>query len=450
MSSKSLVSIDHFVVPTGVEVIPPSDSMLRAAIAGWAVLAVFFGGFGTWAATAPLHGAVVASAVVKVEGNRKSLQHLDGGIVKELRVKEGDKVAAATILVVLDDTQARAELDVLAQQLVVLRATEARLMAEMNRDAKLALPEDLKRNDSEPYVTSIWSGQVQQFDSRRAALEGQRRVIAEKIGQLQHQIVGSEAQAKAYHLQLNSVRSEAASIASLVEKGLIARPRILQLERLAAGLEGQIAEAMSSAGKSRQAIAEQQQLLAQLDNDRLAEVTKDLRDVQAKLLDVVPRLTNARAVLGRMDIRAPYSGEVVGLNVFSVGGVIGRGEKILEIVPEKELLLVEAQIAVEDISEVRPGMRAEVHLTSFKQRQVPIIHGDVLQISADRLVEQRTGAPYYVVSVRLDEGELAQLPNIQLYPGMPATLMIPTEERTALDYLLGPLVQSFNQSFRQR
>jgi len=448
--SRALVPANDFSFAGVLQSIPPNDSIRRIAKVGWALLALFFGGFGTWAATAPLHGAVVASAVVKVEGNRKSLQHLDGGIVKELRVKEGDKVAAGAVLFVLDDTQARAELEVLAQQHVVLRATEARLITEMNHEPTLKLPEDLKTGGDEPYVAGVWKGQVRQFESRASALEGQRKVLREKIAQLEHQIVGAEAQVKAYRAQLESVRGEAQSIAPLVDRGLIARPRVLQLERAGSGLEGQIADATANAGKARQAIAEQQQLLAQLDNDRLTEVTKELRDTQAKLLDVIPRLTNARAVLGRMEVRAPYTGQVVGLNVFSVGGVIGRGEKILDIVPDKEALTVEAQVAVEDISEVRPGMRAEVHLTAFKQRQIPIIHGDILQISADRLTDQRSGYPYYVASVRMDEKELAELPHIQLYPGMPATVMIPTEQRTALDYLLGPLVQSFNQSFRQR
>jgi HlyD family type I secretion membrane fusion protein len=182
----------------------------------------------------------------------------------------------------------------------------------------------------------------------------------------------------------------------------------------------------------------------------MTTVTRDLRDTQARLLEVIPRLVNARAVLSRMEIRAPYAGRVVGLNIFSVGGVIQRGEKILDLVPDKESLVVEAQIAVEDISEIRPNMRAEVHLTAYKQRITPIIHGSVLQISADRLTDNRTGVPYYTALLRVDERELEEIPNVQLYPGMPATVMIPTIERTAFEYLMGPLILSFNHSFRQR
>jgi HlyD family type I secretion membrane fusion protein len=426
----------------------PSDSIRHVALAGWLIIALFFGGIGSWAATAPLNGAVVGNAVVKVDGNRKSVQHLDGGIVKELRIKEGDKVNAGDILVVLDETQARAEYDVLSQQYMVLRATEARLLTELDHSSELVMPEDLKTQDS--YFKSVWNGQVSQFESRRAALEGQRSVIREKINQLGSQIVGAEAQVKAFSDQITSVHAEAKDIAPLVERGLIARPRILQLERTAFGLEGQIADANANIAKARQAIAEQQQQIAQLDNDRMADITKDLRDTQAKMLEVIPKAMNAKAVLGRMEIRSPYAGRVVALTVFSVGGVIQRGEKILDIVPDQDSLTIEAQIAVEDISDIRPNMRAEVHLTAYKQRIVPIIHGDVIQVSADRLTDPKTNNPYYVAFVRVDQDELAAMPNIKLYPGMPATVMIPTIQRTAFDYIVGPLVMSFNHSFRQK
>jgi HlyD family type I secretion membrane fusion protein len=428
----------------------PSDSIRYVAMAGWLIIAIFFGGMGTWAVTAPLNGAVVANAVVKVDGNRKSLQHLDGGIVKELRVREGERVLAGDILIVLDESQAQAEYDVLSQQYVVLRATEARLVAELNHAADLTMPVDLKARAEEPYVKSVWKGQINQFDTRRAALDGQRSVIREKINQLGSQIVGSEAQVKSFTDQITSVNDEANSIAPLVERGLIARPRILQLERTAFGLEGQIADTNANIAKARQAIAEQEQQIAQLDNDRMTEVTKDVRDTQAKMLEVLPKAMNARAVLSRMEIRAPYTGRVVGLNVFSVGGVIQRGDKILDIVPDEDSLTIEAQVAVEDISDVHPNTRAEVHLTAYKQRMVPIIHGDVIQVSADRLSDPKTNNPYYTAFVRIDQDELATMPNIRLYPGMPATVMIPTEQRTAFDYIVGPLVMSFNHSFRQK
>jgi HlyD family type I secretion membrane fusion protein len=426
------------------------DSFRGSAAAGWLVILAFFGGLGTWSLMAPLNGAVVGNGIVKVDGNRKSVQHLDGGIIKEMRVREGDRVLVGDALIVLDDTQARAECDVLSEQFIVLRATEERLRTEFLGGSELVLPVDLKVNREDEHVKSIWDNQVRQFESRHAALDGQRIIIKEKIAQLQYQILGGEAQVKAFNAQLDSVREEMKSIAPLVEKGLISRPRYLQLERSAVGLEGQAADALANIAKARQAIAEQQQQIAQLVNDRMADVTKDLRDIQAKVLEVIPRLMNARAVLTRMEIRSPYSGRVVGLNVFSVGGVVQRGEKILDVVPEKDGLVVETQVAVDDISEVRPEMRAEVHLTAYKQRITPIVHGTVLQVSADRLTESRTGTPYYTALLKMDETELAEMPNIQLYPGMPATVMIPTSARTAFEYLVGPLMMSFKHAFRQR
>ena len=192
------------------------------------------------------------------------------------------------------------------------------------------------------------------------------------------------------------------------------------------------------------------QQTAQLDYDRMTEVSKELRETQGKLLEVVSRQANARAVLNRVEIRSPYSGKVVGLNVFSVGGVIQRGEKILDIVPERDSLIIEAQVAVEDIADVHPEMRADIHLVAYKQRIAPVVEGQVVQVSADRLTDPKSGAPYYVAQVRVDEQQLAELPHVKLYPGMPATVMIPTVERTALDYLVGPLTMMFNLSFRQK
>ena len=445
-------ALTHVAFPAPVALKPegPSDSIRGVAMTGWLVIVLFFGVLGTWAVTAPLNGAVVATGVVKVDGNRKSVQHLDGGIVKELRVREGDKVKAGDVVVVLDEGQARAEFEVLAQQAVVLRATEERLRAELTRATALMMPEDLRARAADAYVSDIWKGQIHQFESRLAAIEGQRIVIKEKIAQLEHQIIGGDAQVKAYRSQLESTRKEIESILPLVDQGLIARPRFLQLERSAAGLEGQAADTLANIAKLRQAIAEQKQQTAQLDNDRMTEVTRDLRDTQAKLLEVIPRLMNAQAVLNRIQIRSPYTGRVVGLNIFSVGGVIARGDKILDVVPDQDSLVIEAQIGVDDISDVHPNARAEVHLTAYKQRIIPIVHGDVIQVSADRLTDPKTGNPYYTALVKVDEQELAALPNVQLYPGMPAQVMIPTTERTAFQYIVGPLVMSFNQAFRQK
>jgi HlyD family type I secretion membrane fusion protein len=424
-------------------------STWRPAVIGWAIIASFFGGFGVWAAMAPLNGAVVANGVVKVEGNRKSVQHLDGGIVKQLRVREGSHVDAGDTLLVLDDTQARAEYEVLREQYIVLRASEVRLLAELAAGDVMVIPTELQDAHHQAYAVGVWAGQMRQFESRRATLDGQKRVIEEKIRQLRSQIEGAEAQVRAFTAQIDSVKAEAASVSPLVDKMLLPKPRLLQLQRTAYGLEGQIADTQATIGKFRQAIAEQELQIAQLRHDRVAEVAKELREVQARLLEVIPKRTGAEAVLGRMEIRSPYAGKVVGLTVFSVGGVIQRGEKILDIVPDEDDLTLEAQVAVDDISEVRPGMKAEIHLTAFKSRIVPTLRGEVLQVSADRLADPKTGAPYYVASIKPDLTDINRL-GLRLHPGMPATVNLPTDSRTAFEYIVGPLAASFNHAFKQK
>lgn len=426
-------------------------SSRRYAVLGALFIVLFFGGLGGWAMTAPLNGAVVSNtAQIKVEGNRKSLQHLDGGIVKELRIKEGDHINAGDTVIVLDDTQARSEYDVYSQQRLLLRATEARLLAELNLETTVTPPPDLAATLSDPVVATVWNGQLRQFEKRRDALAAQHKVIEEKIHELDAQIAGSEEEIAAYQRQSDSTQKELDLIAPLAEKGLITQPRKLQLERSSYGIAGQIGETKGNIARFRQAIAEQTQQASQIDADWLADTAKQLRDTQGLLLEVTPRLSNAQAVLNRTTIRSPYTGKVVGLSVFAVGAVIQRGDKILDVVPDDSKLTVEAEIPVDAISDVHPGMAAEVRLTAYKQRITPTIPGSVTQVSADRLTDNRTGTPYYTALVQVDEKDLAALPGVNLYPGMPASVTIPTVARTAFDYLIGPLATSFNSAFRQK
>ena len=419
-------------------------------IAGAAIMAAFFLGLGGWAAFAPLNSAAVAPAVVKVEGNRKSVQHLEGGIVKELRVSEGDKVATEQTLILLDDTQARAAVDVYSKQYDELTAQEARLIAERDGAAAVQFPQALIARRAEPDVAAIIAGQTNLFKSRRTTLTGTVDVLRKKISQTQEQIVGLEGQAAAYKRQLQSTHNENNGLRDLFKKGYVPRQRMLELERSEAALEGQIAEVSSNILRAHQSIEEVNVQIVQAQSDRLAQVANDLRDVQVKLLEIGPKVSSAKETLRRTEIRSPYAGVVVGLTAFSVGGVISPGEKIMDVVPEKGGLIVEATVAPEDVKDLHVGMRAEVHLTAYKQRTVPIIHGKVLQVSADRLTDTKTGAGYYLAQIKVDEQELAELKDVRLAPGMPALVMIPTGERSALDYLLRPLTDSLRKSFREQ
>jgi membrane fusion protein, epimerase transport system len=429
---------------------PPGDGIKGPIAAGLAVALIFFAGFGSWAAYAPLNGAVVAPAVVKVEGSRKTIQHLDGGIVKELKVKEGDHVTAGEIVIALEDTQPRAARDILARQYDLLRAQEARLLAERDGAREVGFPADLLARRDEPEVDKLLSTEKRQFQIRRTSLEGQIDVLNQRIHQSDEQIAGLQAQQAAVRKQIEIITAQLRDEYFLLEKGLTQRPRVLELERASAGLRGQDGDITASIARARQAIGEMQFQIIQAGNDRVTDVAKDLRDTQAKLVDLFPRLQAAQDVLDRTQMRTPYSGVVVDLGVFSVGAVIQRGDKVMDIVPTQNELTVEANVNVDDIHDVHPGMRAEVHFTAYKQRVIPVIHGIVVDVSADRLTDKRTGQPYYTAVVRVDRAELAKSKEIELYPGMAATVMIETKARTALDYLLGPVVASLDQSFRQK
>lgn len=428
----------------------PSDSPRVPARAGWAVIAMFFGVFGIWAATAPLNAAVVGDAVVKVEGNRKSVQHLEGGTVKQLLAEEGQRVAQGDPLLVLDDTAIKAEVDVMQQQRLQLLAIEARLSAELNGALQVVFPDELTAENVDPVVLGAIEDQEQEFASRNTAIVGKRQVLGQQIAQLRSQTAGYSAQLETLAAQRDSIAGERVSLEELLQKGLTTRSRVLELERRESAISGEIADLESRIAGAGDAIAQTEQEIAQLQKDRAAEITGQLREVRGGLLELAPRLNSARVTLGRTVVRAPYAGRVVDLAVFSTGAVVGRGERLMDIVPDDLMLVVEARIRVEDIADVAPGMGAEVHFTSYKQRVTPIIHASVKTISADRLTDERTQIPYYVAEVTVNEGELAASPEIQLYPGMPATVMITTKERSALDYFVGPLFASFDRSFRER
>ena len=429
---------------------PPDDSARRPVVFGLAVMIAFFGGLGGWAAYAPLNGAVVAPAVIKVEGNRKTIQHLDGGIVKDLRVKEGSRVESGQVVLSLDDTQARAARDIIVQQYDLLRAQESRLLAERDGDAAIQFPPDLLTRRGEPEIDKLLATETRQFEIRRSGLDSLIAVLNQRIRQSEEQIGGLRAQLAAVKEQTEIITAQLSDEHFLLDRGLTQRPRVLELERTAAGLRGQAGDITASIARAQQAIGEMQSQIIQARNDRMTDVAKDLREAQGKIADLVPRLQAAQDVLDRTQLRSPYGGVVVDLGVFSVGAVIQRGDKIMDVVPGSNDLVAEAMVGVNDIEDVHPGMPAEAHFTAYKQRLIPVIHGVVIDVSADRLTDKRTGQPYYTALIRIDEQELAESKDIQLYPGMAATVMIPTKDRTALDYLLGPLVASLDHALREK
>lgn len=438
---------DHFFKPSSG---PIDDTARGSMLAGGVIIALFFGAAGTWAAIAPLASAVVAPGVVKVEGNRKSIQHLEGGIVKELKVKEGDRVQAGQTLIVLDNTQALGASDVLQRQQDDLKAQEARLIAERDGLAAIDFPAELVARTGEPDVATLLKSQSGLFQSRRASLNGQVAVLQQKIAQTKEQIVGLQALLASRKQQLESIQNEVKGLRDLFQKGYVPRQRMLELERSAADFEGQVGDTTANIARARQTIAEATLQITQAQNERAAQVATDLRDIQARLLEVAPKLQVAKDTLKRNEIQAPYSGYVVGLSVFSVGGVIGRGEKVMDIVPDTGALTIDASVNVEDIDDLRTDIPAEIRLTAYTERTTPIVMGQVTQVSADRLTDNKTGAGYYSVLVKVNPGELEKYPKIRLSPGMPVVVMVPTSERTALDYLLKPLTDSVSRAMREK
>jgi membrane fusion protein, epimerase transport system len=426
-----------------------SDSATGPIVAGIAILILFFGALGGWAAIAPLNAAVVADGIVTVEGSRKPVQHLEGGIVGSIDVADGQFVNAGDTLMTLNDTTARAQFDIFFQQLALARAMEARLKAELNGESDVTFPDDLLASDA-PYVLETIASQRGEFAARRDSLLGGRDILLRRVDQLLEQVKGSTSTRTAYEEQLTSLTAERARLDELLKDGLATRGRISDLERNIADVRGRLGELEASTATSDQKVAEIEQQIAQLTRDRQSEVAELLATMQSKILEIVPQLQDAQSRLERSIIRSPADGRIVGLAVHAAGVVIAPGQILLEIVPEKATLVVEARIRVEDISELRAGMPAELRFSSYRQHVSPLIRGAVQQVSADRITDERTLDVFYKAMIEVDAADLAGHSEIALYPGMGATVLITTEQRTALDYLLSPLAAGFDRAFKQR
>ena len=424
---------------------PVGRPLLAAAI----IILVFFGGFGTWAALAPLDSAALAPGRVTVASNRKTVQHLEGGIVKELLVKEGDAVAGDQVLIQLDDTQARARLDLLYSRYDKLLAAEARLTAEQASAPEIVFPESLTSRRHQPQVAKILEAEKALFEARQRSTEGRIHIFHKRIAQLKKEIAGLEAQVAAEDEQLLVIEDERASFEILFKRGVVGKSRLLRLKREAADLRGERAEHLSMITQARQRIGETELEIIDLKNSVLNQVVSSLRDTQAELVDVSERLKAAEDILVRTDIRAPQAGVVMGLNVHTEAGVIAPGQRLLDIVPENDTLVIEAQVTPNDIDVVHAGLPAQVRLTAFKQRDTPMLEAKLTRVSADSFTDERSGASYFLARVTIDAAELMKLDGRELYPGMGSEVMIKTGKRTTMDYILAPLTDSLRRAFRE-
>ncbi len=439
--------------PTAATAGPPPllRTMRVPVMLGLTVIFVFFFGFGAWASLAPLASAAIAPGVVSPDGSRKVIQHLEGGIIREILVRAGDRVEAGEPLMVLEDTQARAQFDMVRSQYMMLTATEARLLSEQAERSAVDFPSWLTREGHDAAgVRAILDSQVDLFETRRNALESSRAILSQRIAQLDEEIVGLEAQIASQTTQLALIEEEIVDVSELLRKGLERRPRLLALQRTQAEIEGQRAANRARIARARQTIGETELQIINLDVERLDEIGNQMAEVRGQMSELEERVRSSEDVLFRTTITAPVAGTIVEINFKTPGGVVGPGEPIMDLVPEGDDLLIDARVAPTDIDVVHRGLEAQVHMLAYAQRNLPRIRGTVEHVSADSLLDEQTGESYFLARVKVDRDELQELaPDIELAPGMPAEVLIMIGERTVLQYLMEPFTDTLRRSFKE-
>lgn len=431
----------------------PSEfaASLRAlALAGGAAVLLFAGTVGVWAVSATLGGAVVAAGQFVVVGNVKKVQHPTGGVVGALNVREGDRVEAGEVLIRLDDTITRANLQVVAGQLDEFAARRARLVAERDGRDALSVPPELAARRGEPAVAGLIATEENQFAARRTAREGRKAQLVRRIRQLEDEVEGLKAQQAARSRQAALIAEELVGVRDLYAKNLIAISRKTALEREAAELDGESGRLIAARAQAEGRIAEIRLQIIEIDDTLREAVMKELSEVQARSAELAERRVAAEDQLARIDIRAPSAGHVHQLAVHTVGGVIGPAEPVMLIVPAREALELEARVNPPDIDQIRPGQQAQVRIHAFNQRSTPQLAGLVTRVSADTSRDAQTGALFYTVRVAIPGEELARLAPQRVTAGMQAEALLRTQDRTPLEYVLKPLKDQIARAFRER
>ncbi|MDT8428105.1 MAG: HlyD family type I secretion periplasmic adaptor subunit [Pseudomonadales bacterium] len=411
---------------------------------GLIIFFLVFGVFGIWAAIAPIEGAAHAPGVVTVKSNKKVVQHLEGGIVSAILAKNGDLVSAGTPLLILDNTQSLAQLEIANSQFVALKAIESRLIAERDGLEAVDYPQSITNGDVD--ASEEISAQNRIFEARRKALSGSVDVLEQRIEQLNSQIRGMRVQRETREELMHSFAEELADVRELLGQGFSDKNRLRELERNIASLRGEAAELLASISTAEIQIGEARLQILQQNNEMQNEVVTQLGEVQTQLKDVNERMTALRHIVNRTVITAPADGVVNGLQYHTVGGVIAPGTPIAEIVPQAEELVIEAQVSPNDIDRIALGQEASIRFSSFSST-VPTIYGRVINISADSFTDQNSGASYYMTRVEVPPEGLQELGSLELVPGMPAEVFIATGARTFLQYLLKPLSNGIARSF---
>ncbi|CAH1651660.1 Membrane fusion protein (MFP) family protein [Hyphomicrobiales bacterium] len=411
----------------------------RSARLGLAVIGIAFGGSAAWALVAGLDSAAIADGVVSAESNRKTVQHYEGGIIRDIRVRDGDHVDEGQVLFVLDDTQARANLDAVRNQRAAALAEEARLVAERDGKESISFPQESLERQNDTAVHRTIEDQQRAFQDRRAYIKNQVDSLQARVGQAQEKLAGSEEANKSAIKQLEWIDKELPALRTLYDKGLVQWPRITALERQRAQMEGTIGQTAAAMAESRQAIDQAKFDMAQVGKGMQQEVAQRIIDVRKQLSDLAEKLKVAEDVMNRLTVLAPQTGVVQGLKFFTRGAVIRPGDALLDIAPLNEALVILAQIQPTDMDVVQTGLEAEVRFPSFHLGQVPFILGTVKTLSYDRLIDQKNQNSYFAAEIVVDPKTIPDQIKDRLRPGMPAQVMIATGERTPFEYLTAPL-----------
>ncbi|MCB1520361.1 MAG: HlyD family type I secretion periplasmic adaptor subunit [Hyphomicrobiaceae bacterium] len=433
----------------------PVPTVRRATFApyiagAFAVVAVLFGGVGVWAVTTDIAGAVLAGATVVVDSSVKKVQHPTGGVVGEIHVRNGDRVSAGDLLIRLDETMTRANLQIITKQLDEFVVREARLAAERGNAPAIDIPEEIRARMGETAIKETVRGEISLFNSRRSSLESETSQLRERIRQLREESDGLDSQREAKATEITLIDKELESLADLELQRLVTTSKMMSLRREAARLRGEHARLLSAAAQTRGKITEIEISVVQREQEFRTEVVKELRDVQTRIAELGERKIAALDQLQRVDIRAPTDGIVHELSINTVGGVISPSEPLMLIVPNDDRLVIEAMIDPRDREQVRIGAPAVIRFAAFNMRTTPEVMGEVTRISADLAEDKRTGSTFYLVRLSIGEAELAKLGDNRLVPGLPADVQITTNERTALSYLVKPLQDQLAKAFRER
>jgi HlyD family secretion protein len=432
-----------------MQAINTNSSLRRFQVVGFLSVLIMVGVVGSWSVLTELNGAVIAPATIMVESYSKKVQHKEGGIVGDIRVKDGDRVEIGQALVILDNTETQSELAIIDGVLDEALAMRARLEAQRDRSPVITFPAEIVARASEPVLAAIMAGQTKLFDARLQAVVGKKEQLNQQIGQMTEQIGGLESQKTAKDRQLSLISAELTDLKDLQSKGLVPISRVLAMDRETARLDGERGELVASKASAEARIAEVKLQILQIDEEDLSQTLTDLREIEGKVAELKERKLAVTSRLERMVIKAPITGDVYQLAVHTIGGVIGPGEPIMLIVPEADELILQAQVMPQDIDQVRPGQIAHIRFPSFNSRLTPEVAAEVTQISADTSRTDQNSAPFYSVRLMISAKELDKLGSNKLKPGMPAEAFIQTQAQSPMTYFLKPLIDQFAHALRE-